>query len=50
MNDQGDDVYAPQRWGLPAEAVADLGNRLRYFWERFRACLKTQTRDGAAHA
>jgi hypothetical protein len=25
------DALEPQRWGLPAEAVADLGNRLREF-------------------
>jgi len=44
------DVVEPQRWGLPAEAVADLGNRLRGFWVRFRPCFKTQTRDGSGHA
>ena len=39
------DVLDPQRWGLPMEIVYDLGDRLRGFWERFRACCKTQTRD-----
>lgn len=45
-----DDVYAPDRWGLPAEAISDLGNRLRHFWERFRHHFKTKTRDSAEHA
>jgi SRSO17 transposase len=50
MSEQVGDLYAPQRWGLPAEVIADLGDRLRRFWGRFRACFKTQTRDSAAHA
>ena len=50
MSDQIGDLAAPQRWGLPAEAIADLGDRLRRFWGRFRACFKTHTRDSAAHA
>ena len=44
------DALEPQRWGLPAEAVADLGNRLHEFWVRFRRCFKTQTRDASGHA
>jgi len=50
MSDQVDDLYAPQRWGLPAEVIADLGDRLRRFWERFRPCFQTQTRNGSVHA
>lgn len=50
MNDQDDDLYAAQRWGLPAEVIADLGERLRRFWGRFRPCFQTQTRNGSAHA
>ncbi|MBM4341640.1 MAG: transposase, partial [Deltaproteobacteria bacterium] len=50
MSEQLGDVYAPQRWGLPAAVIADLGDRLRRFWGRFRPCFKTRTRDGAAHA
>jgi SRSO17 transposase len=38
------------RWGLPPEAIADLGSRLRQFWERFSGCFKTQTRNAAGHA
>jgi SRSO17 transposase len=44
------DVYEPTRWGLPQEAIADLGNRLRKTWSHFRACFKTKTRDGSEHA
>lgn len=30
MNDaEHEDIYDPKRWGLPPEAIADLGNRLR---------------------
>ena len=50
MSDLVDDLYAPQRWGLPAEVIADLGDRLRRFWERFRPGFQTQTRNGSAHA
>ena len=44
------DIYEPTRWGLPREAVADLGDRLRRDWVRFRACFKTTTRDSSEHA
>lgn len=43
-------IYEPARWGLPAEAIADLGNRLHRVWYRFRACFKTKTHDGSQHA
>src|SRR3990172_8680134 len=44
------DISDPSRWGLSAEAIADLGNRLHSFWERYRVCFKTKTRDGAEYA
>jgi len=50
MSEQVVDLGAPQRWGLPAEVIADLGDRLRRFWSRFQACFQTQTRNGSAHA
>jgi SRSO17 transposase len=40
----------PERWGLPAELVADLGDRLRRFWQRYAAGFRTQTRDGSEYA
>jgi SRSO17 transposase len=47
---EADSVYAPRRWGLSAEAIADLGERLHGVWERFRLCFKTKTQDPSAHA
>lgn len=44
------DVFAPERWGLPAEAVSDLAGRLRRVWSRFRDCFKTRTRDTGEYA
>jgi len=44
------DVFDPQRWGLPAEAVADLSDRLRRVWSQFRECFKTKTRDSSEYA
>lgn len=40
-----ENVFDPQRWGLPSEAVYDLADRLHRFWERFRVCVKTRTHD-----
>jgi len=52
MTEKADEanVFDPQRWGLPDEAVADLADRLRRVWSRFRHCFKTKTRDTSAHA
>ncbi len=51
MNDETTREFCdPNSWGLPAEAIADLGNRLHSFWERYRGCFKTKTRDVAGHA
>ena len=41
---------APQRWGLSAEAVAPLGDRLYQFWRRFRGGFTPRTRATSAHA
>jgi SRSO17 transposase len=43
-------LHAPRRWGLSAEAVAHLGDRLCQFWRRLRGCFTTRTRDTSAHA
>ena len=48
-NDRAD-VFDPSRWGLPTEAVADLADRLRRLWSRFRDCFKTKTRDTSQYA
>ena len=36
--------------GVAQEAIADLGDRLRRTWSRFRACFKTKTRDASEQA
>jgi SRSO17 transposase len=43
-------IRDPARWGLPPEAIANLGSRLQQFWKRFSKCFKTKTRDAAGHA
>lgn len=43
-------MFDPARWGLPAEAISDLGQCLYAFWERFRSCFRTQTRDTSENA
>src|SRR5216683_3806018 len=43
-------LHAPRRWGLSAEAVAQMGDRLSQFWLRFRGSFTTRTRDTSAHA
>ena len=44
------DVFDPERWGLPSEAVTGLADRLWQVWMRFRDCFKTKTRDPSAYA
>ena len=43
-------LHTPRRWGLSAEAVAHLGDRLYQFWLRYRSGFTTRTRDTSAHA
>ena len=43
-------LHDPQRWGLSFEAISALGERLYEFWQRFRGCCKTSTRDTSARA
>jgi len=43
-------VFDPDRWGLPAEAVAQLGDDLYTFWEHYRPCFRTRTRDTSQNA
>ena len=44
------DLFDPDRWGLPADAVASLAERFLALWTRFRPCFTTATRDGSLHA
>ena len=43
-------LHAPRRWGLSSEAIGTLGERLYEFWQRFRGCFKTCTRDTSGRA
>ena len=43
-------LHAPQRGGLSSEAIGTLGERLYEFWQRFRGCFKTSTRDTSRRA
>jgi SRSO17 transposase len=43
-------LHDPRRWGLSAEAIGTLGERLYAFWHRFRGCCKTGTRDTSGRA
>jgi SRSO17 transposase len=44
------DLQAPSRWGLSAEALSPVGERLDECWLRLRDCCKTRTRDTSANA
>ena len=43
-------LHDPRRWGLSSEAIGTLGERLYAFWQRFRGCFKTSTRDTSGRA
>lgn len=34
-----------QQWGLPLGEIRQLGQRLKRFYDRFRSCMRSQTRD-----
>lgn len=40
----------PKLWGLPDQAVSQLGEDLYHFWQRFRPCFRTRTRDTSPNA
>jgi SRSO17 transposase len=46
--DTTQNIFDPERWGLPANAVYSLENTLREFWGRFRHCFRT--RDTSEYA
>ena len=43
-------LHDSRRWGLSAEAICTLGERLYEFWQRFRGCFKTCTHDTSGRA
>lgn len=44
------DLFNPQRWGLPMIAIIGLADRLRSIWSRFRKCFTTRTHDTSEYA
>ncbi len=44
------DLQDPRRWGLSAEALAAVGQRLDEVWRRCRDGFRTRTRDPSANA
>jgi len=43
-------VYCAERWGLPKEAVKDLGRDLYQVWQRYHDCLVTRRHDTSLYA
>lgn len=43
-------IFDNEAWGIPLEAVKNLGNCLLGFWERFKDCFKTKTHDTSEYA
>lgn len=48
--EEGESLYAPQRWGLSAEVSQGLPEILHCLWQRFAGCFKTKTRDTSVYA
>jgi hypothetical protein len=34
-----------RQWGLPIDEIQRLEQRLKHFYDRFSACMRTKTRD-----
>jgi SRSO17 transposase len=45
MNTKQPITELAQRWGLPLDEIRQLGQRLKCFYDRFRPCIRTKTRD-----
>ena len=43
-------VFSAARWGLPVEAVKDIGGQLHGIWQRFHKCFTTLRHDTSAYA
>ena len=48
--ENGSDMFDPERWGLPTEIIDGLADQLRDCWARFRSCFTTKTRDTSEYA
>ena len=38
-------LFDPDRWGVPSDAVEQLADDLDAFWQHYRPCFRTRTRD-----
>ena len=45
--DETQNILDPIKWGLPLEAIKQLGKRLKSFWERFNCFFKTKKCDNS---
>jgi SRSO17 transposase len=45
MNTDQSVTELAQQWGLPLDEIRQLGQRLKRFYDRFRSCIHTRTRD-----
>ena len=43
-------VFSAERWGLPLEAVKQLGDRLHQVWQRYHDCFTTRRHDTSDYA
>lgn len=43
-------VFNPKSWGLPKEAITDLGERLYRIWMRFHDLFTTKRKDTSKYA
>ena len=49
MNTNQSITQLARRWGLPLGEIRQLGQRLKRFYDRFRWCVRTKTRDTSRH-
>lgn len=49
MNTNESITESARRWGLPLDEIGQLGRRLERFYNRFRSCIRTKTRDTSAY-
>lgn len=45
-----ENIFNPERWGLPKEAVDNLATRLRETWSDFHELFRTKHQDTSEHA
>lgn len=43
-------VFSAERWGLPLDAVKDMGHDLHQIWQRYHDCWVTRKHDNSDYA